>query len=179
MGPRSFQLVSDLHLEFVNGLRFSDYVVPSAPNLVVCGDLGNPFKANMKDFFKHASENFDKVFYIPGNHEYYSLKWIGKTQEMEVGPPKDRTEFDDEIASLVSEFPNIHLLDNQTYDFDSTTRLIGSTMWSPIEQSSESLVASRVACYRYIWEKRDGKIRRIVPSTVNEWFKTNREFGIL
>ncbi len=176
VGPHSFQLVSDLHLEFVNGLRFSDYVVPSAPNLVVCGDLGNPFKTNMKDFFRHASENFDKVFYVPGNHEYYSLEWVGKNQKMDAGPPKDHAEFDDEMESLVSEFPNIHLLNNQTYDFDPTTRLIGSTMWSPIEPSSECLVTSRIACYRYIWEKRDGKITTIVPSTVNAWFKTNRGF---
>jgi predicted phosphodiesterase len=60
-------LLSDLHLEFNNPVQPGEGEV-----LVLAGDI-TTVDTVKKDaaFFKSASDNYDLVIYIPGNHEYY------------------------------------------------------------------------------------------------------------
>jgi UDP-2,3-diacylglucosamine pyrophosphatase LpxH len=92
----SFQVLSDVHLEAhtdFSGTCFSckqkghrsevcprsgykicvtNYIVPSAPILVLAGDIGSLHSPEyILEFLKSCSEHFDHVLYVLGNHEYY------------------------------------------------------------------------------------------------------------
>ena len=52
-----------------------DYIIPSAPILILPGDIGNLYKKNqLYNFLKKLCDKFIAVIYIPGNHEYYKIK---------------------------------------------------------------------------------------------------------
>jgi len=72
-------VVSDLHLEFM-GHSEIDYMVAKivlAPDdvevLIIAGDVCSfRHKEMMHDFFDAVSEGpFKKIYFVPGNHEYY------------------------------------------------------------------------------------------------------------
>lgn len=68
------QYCSDLHLEFKENKAFlrSNPLKPVGEILVLAGDVV-PFVAadEHKDFFYFVSGNFEFVYWLPGNHEYY------------------------------------------------------------------------------------------------------------
>lgn len=68
------QYCSDLHLEFRENKTFlaKNPIQPSGEILLLAGDV-NPFTLIDKhnDFFDFVSANYDSVFWVPGNHEYY------------------------------------------------------------------------------------------------------------
>ncbi len=68
------QYCSDLHLEFpLNEKHMSKYPLEVKGDiLILAGDIV-PFSImdKYKDFFNFVSDNFQQVFWIPGNHEYY------------------------------------------------------------------------------------------------------------
>ena len=63
----NIKLLSDIHLEFDNPYHPGEGEV-----LILAGDITtvDPVKKDAA-FFKTAADNFNRVFYIPGNHEYY------------------------------------------------------------------------------------------------------------
>lgn len=68
-----FQIISDLHLEYYNVLPdISKIFKKAAPNLILTGDVCYFKHHNFLKFFIEVSKNYDKIFYIPGNHEYYA-----------------------------------------------------------------------------------------------------------
>lgn len=109
-----FQLFSDIHLEFYKSF-------PKIPkleaNLILAGDIGKINTSNFKDFFDYCSSNWEKVFYVLGNHEYYHFR-----------RPFNRLNKDYHI--FIKQYPNVFLLDNSHYDINPNLRIIGSTLWS-------------------------------------------------
>lgn len=68
-----FQYVSDLHLEV--GQQYSTYQIPPcAPYLILAGDIGRivPDYEGLSTFLAIPCQNFEKVLYVLGNHEFYS-----------------------------------------------------------------------------------------------------------
>jgi len=114
---KTLQVTSDLHLEFVNDINLSTYLTPSAPALAIMGDLGWPTKPNYKTFLKQASEAFDYVFYVAGNHEYYCQLPMHEVV--------------DNIKTIVSEFDNVYFLNNDGVYFDNV-KILGTTLWTKI-----------------------------------------------
>ncbi len=90
-------------------------IIPSAPILVMAGDI-TLFKYldEHKHYFKILSEQFEAVYWLPGNHEYYQYDLANK-----MGSFKEKI------------FDNVFLLNNQTVNYKGYT-LIFSELWSKI-----------------------------------------------
>lgn len=127
------QYVSDVHLEF----RKNFEIIPYAPNLALCGDIGYPEQEYYQTFIKDCSKKFKNVFVIFGNHEYYNLKTAENPLTM------------DDKREWVQFFPeNVYFLDNdvlyinkftnniQTTPNKDSIKIIGSTLWSNILPSA-------------------------------------------
>ena len=140
------RIASDLHLEAYRG-RDMDKIVgdifkPHAEDsnsvLVLAGDISADFK-NLIDFIKHIENDFAKVIYIPGNHEYYG---------------KDYSETNNALDGLFkSELKNTvwcngsvdsHIIDN--------VRFIYGTMWADGGKSiqEEEMVGAGLNDFRII-----------------------------
>ena len=73
----NFQLGSDFHIECFDNPNVSNFVIPSSNVLVLCGDIGSLYKFDqLINFFKQLSKLYKKIIYIPGNHEFYTIKDI-------------------------------------------------------------------------------------------------------
>lgn len=114
------QVCSDLHLEFSsNRRRWEEAPLrPVGDILILAGDtyyLGSDFTA--LDFVKRAADSFEKVFILPGNHEYYGG-------------------FDAATAhqSTLEKFgENVFLVNNHVVKLKDV-QLIFTTLWSRIER---------------------------------------------
>lgn len=111
------QYASDLHLEFPQNKEFlkRNPLQPKGDILLLAGDIV-PF-AGMDmhaDFFSYVSDNFQSVYWIPGNHEYY---YFDITTKWGVLNEKIRS--------------NVFLVNNIAVQLEDIN-FIFSTMWSKI-----------------------------------------------
>jgi Icc-related predicted phosphoesterase len=131
-----FQYCSDLHLEFS---RHSEYfkiypIKPSAKILILAGDityLRDDFYTN--PFFDYISKNWEKTFWIPGNHEYYCGIDVISYNLSEPVPIRK----------------NVFLLDNSIAIVDDI-RLIFSTLWSKMDMQHHKIIESFVSDFECI-----------------------------
>lgn len=123
-----FQIASDIHIEKLNVGEnpplpvITDFITPSAPNLILAGDIGSIYhKRELTHFLRSCRENFESVIFVPGNNEYY-LRAGYAIKPME--------ELDKDLQDICSE-TGVYLLNNA---FIETENLIifGSTWWSHI-----------------------------------------------
>ena len=110
----TLQYISDIHLE-------SQSEFPLLPvrskNLALIGDIGNPFKNNYADFLKYTSDNYERVFIVAGNHEYWHH---GKTHQI----------VNDQIHSIVQKLSNVEYLNNSQTELNNYI-ILGTTLWTP------------------------------------------------
>lgn len=116
------QYISDIHLEFLHIEEVKSIIrkiIPTAPIMVLAGDIGNPFGKNnhYELFIEEMSKKFEKVFIISGNHEYYHNN-IDMVEER--------------IKTVVSKYMNVTYLQNSYEDYNNI-RWIGSTLWSQLD----------------------------------------------
>lgn len=65
-------VMSDLHLEMRSWKQFVQQVLPGGDVLILPGDiLYLKFLDQVRPVFEAFCEKYKKVFYVPGNHEYY------------------------------------------------------------------------------------------------------------
>lgn len=106
----TLQYISDIHLE----LRTDFPRIPIASNnLALLGDIGHPDKKNYEEFLKYVSSNYDRVFLIAGNHEYWNS-----------GPNTNKI-----IQEITSKFNNIEFLHNSQTHLNQYL-ILGTTLWS-------------------------------------------------
>lgn len=88
------RLASDLHLEWIREEKDRLDILPedeldSESCLVLAGDIGNGTR--LVRFIEHVAPRFERILYIPGNHEYYNCKnmkdWDRKFSEALVNVP--------------------------------------------------------------------------------------------
>ncbi|CEO96931.1 hypothetical protein PBRA_005535 [Plasmodiophora brassicae] len=156
-GRLRFQVVSDLHIETICGHRsltrdeiedrINAIIVPSAPFLILAGDIGCPGSLPGEEHYRWflglQSSRFQAVFLIAGNHEYYS-EISGVTGTYLTAP-----EIHQLIKSIADSFPNVYYLDRKAVLIDDL-RIIGATLWSDIHSEREAQVEACVADYRRI-----------------------------
>lgn len=107
-----FQIYSDLHItknKYLPKLyKYSDY-------LILNGDIGKLNDKNYQKFIKYISKTWKKIFYIPGNHEFYEKD--------------DIYELINKYELFFSKFKNIIFMYNKTYELKNYY-FIGTTLWS-------------------------------------------------
>jgi len=135
------QIVSDLHLEFVKSpiKNWNTLIKPSAPYLALLGDICElKNKALWKGFIERLVPHWKKIFIINGNHEYYSYS----QHTWSVLLDNQR-----QWASQIS--PNIHILDNESYELDGFL-ILGTTLWSNVPLHAVHDVEDTLNDYRAI-----------------------------
>lgn len=110
---------SDFHTEF-RSLFDPSIIKPGKDEiLILAGDMGQPSLIEYYSLFEYLSQNFKKIFYVPGNHEYYSsTNHFGITQEI--------------IPSTLSKFKNVSVLDCRDEVYEGY-HFVGATMWSHVK----------------------------------------------
>lgn len=156
----TFQLLSDLHLELSTGPFLK--IPAKAPFLILAGDITNINHKSFESFFKYCNDNWTKTFYVPGNHEYYS-----KSDTISEIKSKMKNYFHD------NKLNNIVFLDNNTYEIDANTFIIGSTFWTkspyPIDYKDKYLLND----YNLIHQE---KKQLITPQNINDFSKNDCRF---
>nr|QZX43025.2 calcineurin phosphoesterase [Mimivirus sp.] len=145
---RILRYVSDLHLEMLRTIEipkimslWNTKMDKNDENyLALVGDIGNPFQSNLYNFFEKISPKYDKIFYVPGNHEYYN---INKSNSYSI------EEFQIKISEICQQFDNIILMDNNCIDLGDII-IIGSTLWSHIPDIKSNEIMCAINDYRYI-----------------------------
>lgn len=111
------QVISDIHLETRQKIV---YPTVSANILAICGDLGHPRQPIYHSFLSWAAQHYQSVYMVAGNHEYYHHH-------------DDVQMTNDYITKLVSQWPNVHFLNNQSHLLSINNyeyQIFGSTLWS-------------------------------------------------
>jgi predicted MPP superfamily phosphohydrolase len=182
------QYVSDIHLETrpnTSKPNFKDILYPVAPYLALCGDIGNPLTPNYEEFLKYCSENFELVFYVLGNHEYYNsykVEKLLKTRkfitDLQFKELSEKLELDSvesrlrKIRGVCSKYPNIRLLNQDSYKFpDSDYVVIGCTLWSKLKMHPYKYTVFN-DFYR-ICEDNESLLH---PDTYNKWNSSDKEY---
>eukprot|EP00771_Trimastix_marina_P003141 gnl/Trimastix_PCT/4344.p1 GENE.gnl/Trimastix_PCT/4344~~gnl/Trimastix_PCT/4344.p1 ORF type:complete len:309 (+),score=58.49 gnl/Trimastix_PCT/4344:48-929(+) len=118
------QYISDLHLEFPR--RFE--LRPSAPYLAILGDLASGHAKSgviLTNFFDCYSPQFEKIFYVAGNHEFY------------FGTYENILERNQRICS---KYPNVHFMHKSKVELPGDWLIAGCTLWSHVPDEFEDHV---------------------------------------
>ncbi len=132
------QYASDLHLEFgVNSVLMREYpLIPVGEVLVLVGDIGylGDEATTRHPFWDWASDNFQEVIVIPGNHELYrhfDINTLGEGWELYLRH-------------------NVRYVYNKVIHLDDTTDLIASTLWSEISPENGYITQRTISDFHLI-----------------------------
>lgn len=135
------QYASDLHLEFQEEEEFKSLddfqwiLEPVAPVLVLAGDISTHDAVLLPRFLTFISKSYEHVFWVMGNHEYYSSEKLTMSKILET------------FRAMCPD--NVHILDNETFDVEDT-RFVGTTLWSYIPEEDWDEVGHYLNDYRRI-----------------------------
>jgi len=105
--------LSDLHLEFG---PMPDKL-PGGDVLILSGDISSDCKTS---FIERASESYEHVIYVFGNHEYY-------------GGEMDQVEFT--VRKSLEHCDNVHVLQNESVTLNGVT-FHGTTLWTDMNKEN-------------------------------------------
>lgn len=146
------QYMSDLHLEFPQNSKYIAELnmKPLGDILLLAGDIGiiGDKSYETDPFWDWASSNYEKVYVIPGNYEFYGGFDISELR-------------DGKLADIRC---NVELHYNSVVQLDSDTDLVLTTLWSRIDERYAHAIESKMADF---WKaKYCGK--RFKPKAYNE-----------
>lgn len=116
------QYASDLHLETTPYDAFSSILTPSAPIIVLAGDICPVEHPSYVLFLRWCSQNWTKVLVISGNHEYFCENAARTISEVDV-----------EIQKITAQLPNVLFLQAGDSVVLGGIRFIGATLWSKVD----------------------------------------------
>ncbi len=150
MSDIKIQYCSDLHLEFDDNRQYliNNPIEAKGEILILAGDVAYLQKRYFKDrFFDDISAKFERVYWIPGNHEYYNSADITARGLC----------FEQEIRN------NVILLNNKVIHHKNV-RMIFTTLWSHIHEKNAKLVTEWITDFKVIKYKNE----TLTPSGFNE-----------
>jgi predicted phosphodiesterase len=162
------QYVSDLHLEFYDKLAFPLLVKPAARYLALAGDIGRPGTDLYKSFIDYTARNWDRVFLVAGNHEYYAKQ---QSPHWKDNKPNHMFEVQQIIKSVCSAYSNVYFLhhDNPSiYLPEVNVAVIGATLWSHIPDDFKTMAVGGMNDYKLVPFEEDGVLRSLSPDDTNK-----------
>lgn len=152
------QYCSDLHLEFPENHAFlKKYPLkPVGDILVIAGDfyLLSYHTASISDFISYASDNFQAVYWLPGNHEFYHSDIASRSFS-----------FQEKIRS------NFFLINNKIITYENAN-LVFSTLWSHIPLANQWDIQQSISDFHVI--KHHGK--KFTPAHFNAHHQDSLSF---
>ncbi|WP_020526316.1 metallophosphoesterase [Flexithrix dorotheae] len=130
------QYCSDLHLEISENTLFlaRNKIVPVGDVLILAGDITYLDEQRFQNpFFDELSDQFERVFMIPGNHEFYG--------------GKDVSILDMPLEKRIRE--NVYLYNNQCLEYGGVV-FVFSTLWSMIQLKFGKFISENMADFKYI-----------------------------
>jgi len=130
------QYCSDLHLEFIQNSLFlhKNPIKPVGDILILAGDITYWGKKHFTHwFFDYISDHFETIYYLTGNHEFYS--------------GKDLKVLDKPVYEGIRD--NIYLVSNHIVSLKDVD-LFFTPLWSHIPDSKSLLVEHRVGDFHQI-----------------------------
>ena len=118
MKSMRLQYASDLHLEKWKKTTYDQTLVPSAPVLVLLGDIAPLQIELVHPFFEWCSPQWETIVWIPGNLEVWGS---GETSADAAAAKMKR---------LVSSFSNVQVLYNEALVSSDGCVLLGCPLWS-------------------------------------------------
>jgi predicted MPP superfamily phosphohydrolase len=179
------QYVSDIHLETRKQADFEKILKPTAPILALCGDIGYPRSSLYLAFLQYCSSNFEYVFYVAGNHEFYNDTKTVKFQKYKhLCDDNQREDLEkkykietigerlEKIKKVCANFPNIHFLDNTFLDIPGTNiTIVGCTLWSNLDVLQYLIVGLNDFVKIY-----ENSHKVLTKETYNKMNKEDKEF---
>lgn len=186
------QYLSDIHLETHHNTSkdlFQKILKPSAPYLALCGDIGYPGAQLYEPFLKYCSDNFEHVFYIAGNHEFYNdtkaIKYLKTKKFIESSvseeelrrismkfPRESPVERTKQIKEICKKFLNIYFLDKEIFKIPNTDIIIvGCTLWSKLDMNP--YILPQFNDFNRICQDKD---TLLMPKTYDDWNEEHVKF---
>jgi predicted phosphodiesterase len=137
--PSAFQVLSDLHLEV--GRQYSSFIIPpSAPYLILAGDIGRliDYESYLAFLAKQAAQ-FEQVFLILGNHEFYGLSFLAGIERAH------------KLENEAVLNGKLVLLHQRRFDVpNSETTILGCTLWSMVPEDAREVVRMKIKDFEKI-----------------------------
>lgn len=160
------QIASDLHIEYLEDANIYNLIKPNAPILVLAGDIGSLYKYDqLKRFLEHLSSQFKYILYVPGNHEFYTIKNIES---------KSLKQLNYLLLELEKSINNLYILNKNCVKIQNIC-FIGCTLWSHIGQH-EFFPYFRVrikGLNKYLYNKYHQDHIKYINSMINECKRLN------
>jgi hypothetical protein len=91
-----------------------------APYLILAGDIGHLHDIIFADFIKYCSRTWEAVYFVPGNHEFYST--TSTYQELLNG-----------YIRFCRSFHNVYFLQDGAVGSVEDVQIFGATMWPVVD----------------------------------------------
>jgi hypothetical protein len=98
-------------------------ILPVHGTLTICGDVGLPTDPRFDAFFRQIAPDFDRIMFVPGNHEYDCSSLFDRRKVNLYRPV---------MMDVLSRFSNVVVLDNDVVALDNNIKMVGTTLWSNV-----------------------------------------------
>ena len=170
----SFQIVSDLHIEYKNNTTPNplDYIKPVSQILVLAGDIGSLYKFDqLKGFLKKLCVHFEYVFYVPGNHEFYMQHDYDNT-------PLSLDILLNRLLSIENEIDNLYILNRRSIILNNIC-ITGCTLWSKSEVKIPKFIVRIHGMTTEIYNKKHYSDLKYITKMIEHCQKNNLKLIVI